>query len=577
MALAFGGVLSDQTPRQDAGDVAALCCQPAPARCDTSPPVAAAPAPATSKPPSTAKAAPIAAAINTPGPRCTTTSCIAQASSACNSKSAKVLSLSDQIQATLSAVVDLLVADRAGIDDVLKALQRFLDTGERLLKLLAGLGTAASLAIFLLIAYLTRDAWSRLLWHAWLRRPDRPRGREIFLLEGQCKVVESIAGMMGRLDAGQPGILLGLKGDWGNGKSFVLAATRDMLESTCADAVVVPVNIWEHQRELDLHFALVKAVLSHPRLLARCVGAYPVHLLFVPLLMAVIRMLPNGWALNFEVSRMAFKADVPVSVPLPWQGGFRRVVEAANREGLKLVMILDEIDRADPEVAQAAITLARRALDLPGVMTILPYVEAQIRHKVFNPLTAKSPDLRATMFAVIDQAFPGRDGMYIFPDDDQQIIENKYRNALLELWLRPPGTVAGDLDATERARYYLYRRFAEKYLTNSIELASLVANDLIPLLSNSVVTSHLWADACRGIPTGRLIEVLPEYIDGSPLLASVLLPSHRAFEGRMVWLLSEFAKWPGSDKPRDGIRQVELMTLMGVACLLSDSRPPWQR
>lgn len=571
-AFFIGGSTPDQAAKQPQSATVAV-------RCETASSTTVMPKPA--QPTTTS----IGGKIESPGAarpadaqQCATTPCSQGAplpSSACGETVTTEPSLLDRVKALVQGIVTLASADHPGLDGLLKAIQQCLDIGEHLLKLYAGLGVFASLAIVLLVAYFTRRSWGRLLFLAWLYRPERkPAGERLFLLEGQRKIVDTIEGMVSKLNGRCPGVLLGLKGQWGDGKSYVLCAAKETLEDTSKDIAVVSLNIWEHQRELDLHFALVKAVLSHPRLLTRCIDAYPVPLLFVPLLMALIRMLPKGWSFNFEVSRIALKASVPVSIPLPWQGGFRRVVEDAAREGLKLVVILDEIDRAEPEVAQAAMTMTRRALDLPGVMSILPYVEAQIRHKVFNPLTAVSPDLRATMFAVIEQTYPGRNGMSIEPIDSQPLIENKYRNALLDLWLQPPNV--NDVAGVEAARYRLYRNFSEKYLNNMIVLHRLRPTDLEPLASHSAVTSSIWDKVRQGVATDALSVAASASIGRNRHLAQVGAPSIRAFEGEMLWLLSEFRKWPDSVPPTSNVKNAavaaQLLALLGMAYLLAGSR-----
>lgn len=579
-AFFVGGSSPDQAAKQVPRDTVTTCCPAAPVGCATVPTGDSKPKPLaqSTSASSTGKVEPASAARPNVAQQCATTPCIPSAGqilAVCGTPKMDEPSLLDRVKAVVQEIVGLSTADHLGFGDLAKALQQFLDIAEHILKLYADLGALSSLAIVLLAAYFTRRSWGRLLFHAWLYRAERkPVGDKPFLLDGQKKAIDTIDGMVSKLNERCPGVLLGLKGQWGDGKSYVLFAAKETLEEGSNDVAVVSLNIWEHQRELDLHFALVKAVLSHPRVLARCIDAYPVQLLFVPLLMALIRMLPKGWSFNFEVSRLALKASVPVSIPLPWQGGFRRVVDEAACRRLKLVVILDEIDRAEPEVAQAAMTMTRRALDLPGVMTILPYVEAQIRHKVFNPLTAVSPDLRATMFAVIDETYPGRNGMSIEPKDSQTQIENKYRNALLGLWLKPYG--AEDFDSVEAARYRLFRNFSEKYLNNKIVLHRLTPTDLEPLASHSAVTSNIWDKARDGVSTTALRDAASASIGGTKHLARVGAPSIRAFEGEMLRLLSEFNSRPDSVPPSSGAEDAavaaQLLALIGVAYLLAGSR-----
>ncbi len=72
--------------------------------------------------------------------------------------------------------------------------------------------------------------------------------------------------------------------------------------------------------------------------------------------------------------------------------------------------MLDEIDRAAPQVAQAAVTLAVQALGMPGVRVVLSYVDELIRYKAFNPLIDSLQDLGSTMLGLIFAAGPDRGG-----------------------------------------------------------------------------------------------------------------------------------------------------------------------
>ncbi len=138
----------------------------------------------------------------------------------------------------------------------------------------------------------------------------------------------------------------------------------------------VRINVWRHQRDLDLHFALLSQILAHPLLLRHCLGAYPAQLLLFPVLSWLSLLLPKGMRFNLRFSQGALDANV--AVPLVGQEGFQRVVRRALNNQIRLVVLLDELDRSDPRIAQAACLIARRSLDEPGVLTILPFVETQL-------------------------------------------------------------------------------------------------------------------------------------------------------------------------------------------------------
>ena len=547
------------SPPDYAADKKAPACQVVLASCDPDC-LAAGSAPSTSAPAASAAPCPKAGAA-------------AGSAGSTTTGRPRLLSLTQRI---VQRIADSAATGGSSAEESRQLIEDLLLLGEQLLDTYGRLGWLPLIATWLLTAYLTRRSWGRLFYYAWLDGRRLPTKVKVEPLESQRGVVDSIAKMVDRMEDGNRGVLLGLKGEWGVGKSHVLSALESALQGR-SDVAVVSINVWEHQRELDLHFALVKAVLTHPKVFERCIDAYPVHLLFVPLLMAMIRLLPKGWSLNFEVSRLSLSATIPVAIPLPWQGGFRRVMEKANHEKLKVVIVLDEIDRTEPEAAQAVVTLARRALDLPGILTILPYVEAQLRYKVFNPFAVVSPDLAATMFAVLEEAYPGRVPA-IEPGDLPRNVAERYRQKLLLAYASPPGLpdTASEFDI-ERERYRLYRVFSEKYLAAMVELHPLSPADLVPLLARSAVAAGVWESSGAKAMNNDLAKSMAKEVDSAEDLRRNRRPTHRAFEGEALHLLSEFAlRAEVAARSQGGtgskVHQVKLQTVLSVAYLLAGNR-----
>lgn len=201
-------------------------------------------------------------------------------------------------------------------------------------------------------------------------------------------------------DLEEAGRLLQVEGRWGEGKSFLLGRLdpyfQDKDEGQPLPAVVL-VDVWKHQAEPDLHLAIFEEVLAHPCYLAGFGWLhYPVLLVGGRYLGSLLVKLPL-------LGKAGAGIEVPLKLPrLPWQQSFQRLVARQRRKRHRTVIVLDEIDRAAARMAQEAITLTRRALDLPGVTVVLSYVDDLIRYKVFNPLISERLlDLDSTMEAVI--------------------------------------------------------------------------------------------------------------------------------------------------------------------------------
>ncbi|MGM0576960.1 MAG: P-loop NTPase fold protein [Myxococcota bacterium] len=278
----------------------------------------------------------------------------------------------------------------------------------------AGLGWMGTKLVFLY-------RFSRRAWVEYPEHFDVDRRDGIELMESQQAFLEGLERLVEEDGRSANGIIA-INGTWGGGKSFLLkrfvrrverlvspprkdeasAETGDEEAPRQDPLHVVWVNVWRHQTDPHLQYAIYTKLLAHPRILFGRPGwrRYPLSLLGAELWMTLGHYF-RRIRLSFQQSAL----DLHLAVPLHWQARLERAI-GRNRA----VFVLDEIDRATPAIAQAALTLARRSLDLPGVTVLLPYVPDQITAKAFSPLApAYSPDLGSTMEAMLFRDALARD------------------------------------------------------------------------------------------------------------------------------------------------------------------------
>lgn len=241
---------------------------------------------------------------------------------------------------------------------------------------------------------------------AWGRRASVDQDVER-LFPHQRSVLTRLLETIARESINDPGRVVQFAGRWGDGKSFLLhhlwavAAAERARGREVEAASFVLVDVWKHEAEPDLHFAVLREVLGDFRYLARF------GWLRYPALLA-LGAAPSG-LVKLSLRLRDANAELPVvALPrLPWQRTFERLVRRQVRQGRRTVIILDEVDRATPHMAQAALTITRRALDVTGVTVVVSYVEEFIRFKAFTPSLVDDvtriplPDLGSTMEAVI--------------------------------------------------------------------------------------------------------------------------------------------------------------------------------
>lgn len=388
------------------------------------------------------------------------------------------------------------------------------------------------------------------------------------LLPSQKTFVESMTAQLSSFDLIHPGPLWAIKGGWGSGKSFLMEALHRELEAN-EQVAVVYIHIWREQTEHDLHLAIVEAILSHPKLLLECFSAYPNSMVLRKIGHFFSRVMPFG--MKVANGSLEVLLDPQKALPMIAQQDLEQVVACARRKGLRIVTILDEVDRATIPVAQAAIVLTRRALNLPGLAVVLPYVEGQLRRKVFTPLHDFSPDLHQTFLANLEHQHPitpsesketeqlamrlhfaGSNGKDVAEDNHESPRLRKSTHWSLRRELHDEALLRQFWNLNKQNRSRLIEQSEEKYLSKRVNLPRLIDMDIPAVLHFPSVKASLPKDwhpflpgEKRGLAFGKATTQAPSILlfPGSP-------PAIRHFEGYLAEYLDQlkyFASPPAAN------------------------------
>ena len=421
------------------------------------------------------------------------------------------------------------------------------------------------------------DCLQRLRGH----EPSNGRGftENVPLFPSQRAIIDALYSHVEDTLADRPGPLIGLKGDWGSGKSRILRTFKEIVDPRspirrmrlCSDVAVVSINVWECETSPDLHYDIVRKILSHPRILRQCISHYPPSFLFASLRQLFSRFLPDGMHLRLQFSAAAMDANL--AVPLHCQNALRAVVKRWVGGNRRLVVVLEEIDRADSRMAQAALTLAKRALEMDGVTVILPYVQEQLLYKVFSPLHCYSPDLASSMLAVINDRHPKtlRDlGYENLPVVAQTFRSRKTACPAGSTGTNMPGagvaqgthnerilTLGQELDLALAAttldsvphqgpvnheQNIMFALLSEKYLSIKIDVPGLTPADLCGMLASFPGLRAIFqkvAGTHREEITGAIVPAIARLRAGAHIFGDA--PSIRHLEGHLVNYLTRLS------------------------------------
>lgn len=229
-------------------------------------------------------------------------------------------------------------------------------------------------------------------------------------LPSQRVVINALYQATVRRGDAQPNTLA-LRGKWGSGKTASLRHYENCLTRDRSlgkpSAALVWFDCWRHQTESQPESALYWHVASNFSLL------WPFGWLSVPALRLYLFRIPMVLKADWKIGGANVSFEDKAFKELPKAQYWQRRLEALTNLALgrrtrRVVIVLEDIDRCTALSAQVFVTLVRRFLSVPGISVVIPYVESQMDHKVFNPLGCQLPDLASSSEAALWQAFGAR-------------------------------------------------------------------------------------------------------------------------------------------------------------------------
>lgn len=206
----------------------------------------------------------------------------------------------------------------------------------------------------------------------------------------------ALDGLMSQITMSGTPMVLGLKSDWGGGKSVVMDLLQQKLTQDPRQFVTIKLNVWEHENQGDFQFGIVQQLMGHAAVLEQYGWlGFPFWTL--------VRTWGGIRFNKFNVSVGSASTEGDLALRLPWQGYLEKIIGRQASKGRRIVIVMDEVERASAQSTQEALTLITRSLMLPNVVVVVPYVPDVIAYKAFHPNMIVLDDLRDTASEYFDR------------------------------------------------------------------------------------------------------------------------------------------------------------------------------
>lgn len=183
--------------------------------------------------------------------------------------------------------------------------------------------------------------------------------------EGLSKIIKRVYDNKNKL-LGEDSYIIGINGEWGSGKSTLVELVKQEMDN---DVIIVEFNPWLSHQPANLTIDFFRTVASS-------LGSY----------MMRRTLIKYGIALSKVIKKDVGDALDLIAVEPSLESQFREICSYIKSRNLKLLIIIDDIDRMDGDEILAVLKLARRSGNLPNTVYLLAfnheYVEAQICQKI---------------------------------------------------------------------------------------------------------------------------------------------------------------------------------------------------
>lgn len=196
------------------------------------------------------------------------------------------------------------------------------------------------------------------------------------------------------------GVVVGITGPWGSGKSSVLNLLAEYISVTYGHALVVRFDPWlvSGRNDLISEFIseLIRTIKADPQLkqrfrkVADAIAKYGEHL--APIAGSWIPLLGSAVKGGSQLIREALKGDESLASLR------RRLVSELFSASTPVIVLIDELDRVEDDEIRTVAQLVRSVADFPGISYVLAYDTKRVIQALGTGLTDEQRDERGRAY-----------------------------------------------------------------------------------------------------------------------------------------------------------------------------------